>query len=110
MTVLMQIKVDGESLTTAALYNFSKQAESPTSKFEVSMSPEGLKRLKASENFVKDVVKNDKAVYGINTGFGRFAEVRVSNSELEELQENIYKEIVGRIKEKIRRQNIKSRY
>ncbi|MEZ4813852.1 MAG: histidine ammonia-lyase [Bdellovibrionota bacterium] len=85
----MQIILNGEKLTTEELYKFGQLAESPDSKYEISICPEGIKRIQASEAFVQEVVKDDKAVYGINTGFGRFSEVKISNSELEELQTNI---------------------
>lgn len=85
----MQIKLNGESLNTSELYKFSQLAENPKAKFQISIDTQGLKNIKASEDYVKEIVKNDKAVYGINTGFGRFSEVRVSNAELEELQDNI---------------------
>lgn len=85
----MQINLDGESLNTTKLVQSALLAENPNSQYQIAISDAGKKKIEASENFVKEVVKNDKAVYGINTGFGRFSEVRISNNELEELQENI---------------------
>lgn len=42
-----------------------------------------------SEQVIAHILKNDKAVYGINTGFGMLASTRIKNEELEDLQRKI---------------------
>lgn len=36
-----------------------------------------------------DIVSSGKVVYGVNTGFGNFADVIIPNDKLEQLQENL---------------------
>lgn len=38
---------------------------------------------------VNDVIERNETVYGINTGFGNFANVIIPNRKLQELQENL---------------------
>lgn len=85
----MQLKLDGESLSTTQLYQFAALAENPKAQYQIDIDDKGWKKIQASENFVKEVVKKDAAVYGINTGFGKFSEVRISNEDLALLQDNI---------------------
>ena len=85
----MKLVIDGEQLTTSILINFSKNADRPDFEPDLKISPKGLKNIKDCEAFVKKIVKEDAPVYGVNTGFGKFAEVKVSSSQLDELQEFI---------------------
>jgi len=44
-----------------------------------------------ASNFVEELVKKGKPIYGINTGFGDLANVSIKNEELEMLQSNLLK-------------------
>jgi histidine ammonia-lyase len=46
-------------------------------------------RIGESAEIVNDVVAGGETVYGLNTGFGQLAEVRISDEELVHLQENL---------------------
>ena len=56
---------------------------------EVFLSEEARKRIENSRTVVEEIVKSGKAVYGVNTGFGALASVRIGSDELDELQRNI---------------------
>lgn len=43
----------------------------------------------ASEKMIQHIVKEEKTVYGVNTGFGALASTRIQSSELETLQRGI---------------------
>ncbi|MCB0277876.1 MAG: histidine ammonia-lyase [Calditrichaeota bacterium] len=60
-----------------------------TSAQEIELSPAAQKQLVESRKVVEQVIKSDQTVYGINTGFGKFSEQRISNEEIEELQRRI---------------------
>lgn len=49
------------------------------------------KEMEVSQKFVHQVCQGEKAVYGINTGFGYLAKHKVQNRQLKELQVNILK-------------------
>lgn len=46
-------------------------------------------RIAESNEFINEVVAGGKQVYGVNTGFGQLAQVRIGNDELAHLQENL---------------------
>ncbi len=57
----------------------------------VSLSSQALNRIKAGRKVVEKIVRENRTVYGITTGFGRFAEVRISPDDIDRLQENLVK-------------------
>jgi len=57
----------------------------------ISLSPQALARIKSGRAVVEKIVKQNRTVYGITTGFGRFAEIRISLDEIDQLQENLIK-------------------
>jgi histidine ammonia-lyase len=56
---------------------------------EVSLSPDARERIVASRKVVEDILREDRVVYGINTGFGNFRNVVIPREDLEELQLNL---------------------
>jgi len=46
-------------------------------------------RCERAANQVDEIVRSGRIVYGINTGFGRFAECAVDPAQLSELQHNL---------------------
>lgn len=55
----------------------------------VSIGPGANERIAAAAKIVADVLASGEQVYGVNTGFGQLANVRISDSELKHLQENL---------------------
>ena len=55
----------------------------------VSLGDDARGRIAESNELIADVVASGEQVYGVNTGFGQLAEVRVSDDELAHLQENL---------------------
>jgi histidine ammonia-lyase len=58
-------------------------------KTRLSLSAPALSRLAAGRRVVEQSVKENRTVYGITTGFGKFAEIRISLGEIDKLQENL---------------------
>jgi histidine ammonia-lyase len=56
---------------------------------EVGLAPDARARVAASRAVVDAKAGGDAAVYGINTGFGNFAETRIDKSDLAALQLNL---------------------
>ena len=57
--------------------------------YEIELSPEAVKSIEISRNIVKNIVKEEKTVYGINTGFGKFSDVKISSDDCKILQKNL---------------------
>lgn len=55
----------------------------------VRLAPECRAAIAASAAAVERILARDEAVYGINTGFGKLAAVRIEADDLETLQRNI---------------------
>lgn len=79
----MSIVLTGNELTFSQLYAVAFHHET------VSLSSEAIVRMKASRAVVDQLVASGKTAYGINTGFGKLASVRISNQQVRQLQVNL---------------------
>eukprot|EP00731_Ephydatia_muelleri_P002004 Em0001g2004a len=77
------IALDGHSLRVEDLVKIGK------GKYRVKLSEEAKVAVSKARKVVDDIVASGKVVYGINTGFGRFANIVISHSQLDELQVNL---------------------
>jgi histidine ammonia-lyase len=77
------LAVDGESLTLEALEAVARAGR------RVSLHPEAARRMQASRRVVEAHLAGGEAVYGLNTGFGKLAGVRIAPERLRELQHNL---------------------
>ena len=78
-----KLQIDGEQLTLDDL------ARVVRAEAEVELSPTAREKMLASRAVVERVIASDAAVYGVNTGFGKLASVRVSRDQIRELQINL---------------------
>ena len=46
-------------------------------------------KMRASRSYIESRMKSGEAIYGVNTGFGAFSSVRISDQEIEQLQRNL---------------------
>ena len=79
----MSIVLSGNQLTFSQLYAVALHHET------VSLSPDAIARMKASRAVVDQLVASGKTAYGINTGFGKLASVRISSEQVRQLQVNL---------------------
>ncbi len=78
-----QLAIDGRSLTLSDLAAFARQPR------PVTLARGVRGRLEASRGVVERAAANPQAVYGINTGFGAFANRKISAEHLDRLQLNL---------------------
>ncbi len=76
------IVLDGQSLSSA-------QARAIAAGASVKIAPQASEAVKADRTIVEEIIHGKKAVYGINTGLGFFANKRIGAADLIKLQENI---------------------
>ena len=55
----------------------------------VDLGDTARRRIAESNELIDDVVAHGEKIYGVNTGFGQLASVRISDDELAHLQENL---------------------
>jgi histidine ammonia-lyase len=77
------VKLEPGGLTLAGLAAFAKSRE------KVTLDSSDRARLQAGADAVRRMVAEGKAVYGINTGFGKLANTHIADGELELLQRNL---------------------
>jgi histidine ammonia-lyase len=80
---MTQILIDGETLTRDALYRIVFEGE------EVALAPAAREKMNASRTVIERLVASNAAVYGVNTGFGKMASVRISREQIGTLQVNL---------------------
>ncbi|MGL5973489.1 MAG: histidine ammonia-lyase [Oscillospiraceae bacterium] len=78
-----KVVLTGKNLTIEDVINVSRK------NFKVELSDESLKDVIKSREYVENIVKNEKVVYGITTGFGKFSDVFISKENSELLQKNL---------------------
>jgi histidine ammonia-lyase len=79
----MPILLTGNDLTFDQLYAVALQNQS------VSLSSDAVTRMKGSRAVVDRLVAANETAYGINTGFGKLASVRISPEQVRQLQINL---------------------
>src|SRR5271154_5600692 len=77
------IQIDGEHLTFDQLYRIVHDRD------QVEIAPAARARMEASRKVIEHLIQSDAAVYGVNTGFGKMASVRISREQIGELQVNL---------------------
>ncbi len=55
----------------------------------VALTDDARRRIAEAQEFIDEVVAHGDRVYGVNTGFGQLATVRIENDELAHLQDNL---------------------
>lgn len=55
----------------------------------LSLTPSAKATVDASQRAVQDMIATGKAIYGVNTGFGKLASVRIDDKQLSDLQRNL---------------------
>ncbi|MFW6040889.1 MAG: histidine ammonia-lyase [Thermoplasmatota archaeon] len=79
----MTVIIDGESLTIDEVHKVARVHE------EVAIGEECLQKIESSRKVVEKKLEEDEEVYGINTGFGELANVKIEREKTEKLQRNL---------------------
>jgi histidine ammonia-lyase len=77
------VQLDGDTLTLEDIRRVSRNQA------RVALSGAATARVRASRELVDRVAAGDAPSYGINTGFGTLAEVRIDKKDLQTLQRNL---------------------
>ncbi|MBM3776374.1 MAG: histidine ammonia-lyase, partial [Acidobacteria bacterium] len=77
------VMLDGESLSI-------EQTEAVAAGREaVAIAPAARERMAASRAVIERLAASESAIYGVNTGVGMLADVRIAAADLESLQTNL---------------------
>jgi len=75
--------LDGERLTIEEVVAVAAEGE------PVSLAPEAVEKMLRARAVVERLASTDTPVYGVNTGVGLLADVRIPRQDLEQLQRNV---------------------
>lgn len=78
------MQLTGENITLENLYS---AAHNSSSKVELAASAKA--QMQKSRDYIEGRISSGEVMYGVNTGFGAFSSVRISDSEIEQLQRNL---------------------
>ena len=77
------IFINGQDLTLEQVIMVARQ------NYKVNLDEKAKERVLKSRRIVDEIVKNNKVVYGITTGFGKFSSVSISREDSKTLQRNL---------------------
>ncbi len=83
MTKSKTVVLDGHNLSLAQVESVARHGA------EVTLHRQALKRIQDCADSVEDLLASDKPVYGVNTGFGLFADHRIPSEDAITLSRNL---------------------
>ena len=75
--------IDENDLTIDSLSLFLKE------KPKIELSSKVKRKIISSRAVIEDILQKGKVVYGVNTGFGKFADVRIPKEQTRDLQRRL---------------------
>ena len=79
----MTVRIDGRSLRLDDVVRVAREGET------VEIADEGYASMERSRAVIDDCLRRGDAVYGVNTGFGKFHDVRIGGADLDLLQRHL---------------------
>ena len=86
----------GQSLSLAQIEGIAAQG------WPVRVDADALSRAAAGRAWIEQILATGQTVYGVNTGFGRLADVRVPDESIQQLQVNLVRSHSGGMGEPLR--------
>src|SRR5271170_2833085 len=99
---LPTLELNGQPLSLEAIAGVAEKGR------RVTISADACARMKASRRVVEAVVARGETAYGINTGFGKLADVRIPPEELVALQRNLVRSHACGVGEPLREAEVRA--
>jgi histidine ammonia-lyase len=80
---MTQIEINGNNLTLDLIEDIFQE------NLTIKLSDPAVAQIKKSRDIIEHIVQSGHIVYGVNTGFGKFSDVRISDDKIDILQENL---------------------
>ncbi len=77
------VSIDGNNLSMEDFIKVVRHG------YKVELSRDAIERVENSRKIVDEFIEEEKVVYGITTGFGKFSDVTISKEETKLLQKNL---------------------
>jgi histidine ammonia-lyase len=78
-----EIPIDGDHLTLEQIEAIALRNT------RVVLAPSAMKKIENSRSVIEDILQKHQTVYGVNTGFGKLSDIKISNDKVNELQLNL---------------------
>ena len=79
----MQLEISGENLGLEEVWQVAYD------KVQVTLSETARAKMQKSRDYIEQRLQRGDVMYGINTGFGAFSDVKISDADIEKLQVNL---------------------
>ena len=76
------IELTGGNITMDEVFRVSRGEE-------VTLSKKAREKMLESRQFIENRMDSDEVIYGVNTGFGHFSDIKISREQIVELQKNL---------------------
>ncbi len=96
------IKISGEKLSLEEIESIADSFE------EVQLAEEALNKINASSEYIEEIVKKGKIIYGVTTGFGKLYDRVISEQDIAKLQENLLKSHASGIGEPLSEREVRA--
>lgn len=83
------VELTGEDVDLKTIWRVANSWTNPVSSVQVGLSEGAKNAMTISRNYIESRMATGEAIYGVNTGFGAFSSVRISDEEIETLQRNL---------------------
>ncbi len=77
------IYINGDNLSFSDFNNVVYKKE------KINITPETEERIESAYKFVDRIVKSNRIVYGISTGFGKLVDIKIQDKDIDKLQMNL---------------------
>ena len=79
----MEIELTGQNVTIEQVWTVANGGT------KVALAKRAREKMQKSRDYIEKRILAGEVMYGVNTGFGSFSSVRISESQIEELQRNL---------------------
>jgi histidine ammonia-lyase len=80
----MKFQINGENINCTNL-----QELVAAKSLQITLAESARLKIQASRKYIEAQIASGHTMYGVNTGFGAFSSIRISDQEIEELQRNL---------------------
>lgn len=80
----MKVQITGKDATLDSVWRVAQDVET-----KLELAPDAREKMAASRKYIETKMTGGEAIYGVNTGFGAFSSVRISDAEIDQLQRNL---------------------
>lgn len=83
------VELTGENVNLETIWRVAHSWRNSSGVIKVRLAERAKIAMTVSRNYIESRMLTGEAIYGVNTGFGAFSSVRISDEEIETLQRNL---------------------